>query len=305
MRRLLAVRLGEAVVVLLGVLAIAFFITRLSGDPVHLLAGGEASVEDIAILRRTYGFDRPLPVQFARFVGRMAAGDLGTSLRYRKPALDLVRSRLPATLQLAGAALLVSLAAGVPLGILAGTRPNSGWDHASMALAVLGQTVPAFWLGILLILLFPLRLGWFYTSGYGTLGHLVLPAVTLGMFHVARLARLTRGGMLDVLNMDYVRTARAKGVPAGAVIRRHALRNTLLPLLSILGIEVGTLLGGSVVTETIFAWPGIGQLAVQSVFARDYPVVQGVVFVAALAFVLTHLLVDIAYSLADPRIRFG
>ncbi|MDR7555500.1 MAG: ABC transporter permease [Armatimonadota bacterium] len=304
MRRLLTLRLAEAAVVLVGVLTITFFIARLSGDPVHLLAGSEATAADIESLRKAYGFDQPLLVQYARFLADVVQGRLGESLRYRQPALDLVIERLPATVQLAAAALAVSVASGIPLGVFAATRPHSLWDHGSMVLALIGQTVPAFWLGIMLILLFPLRLGWFYTSGYGTLGHLVLPAITLGVFHTARLARLTRGAMLDVLTRDYVRTAKAKGLTYWTVVRHHALRNSLLPLLSILGIEVGTLMGGSVVTETIFAWPGIGRLAVESVYARDYPVVQAVVLAAAVTFILSHLAVDVLYGVVDPRIRY-
>ncbi len=305
MRRLIALRVVEGAVVLLGVLTITFFITRLSGDPVQLLAGSEATASDIAALRRAYGLDAPLPVQYASFVANVTRLRLGDSLRYREPALVLVRERLPATLLLALGALVISIGIGIPLGVIAATRPHTFWDHGSSLLATLGQTVPAFWLGILLILLFPLRLGWFFTSGYGTLAHLVLPAITLGAFHTARLARLARGGMLDVLNHDYVRTARAKGLPSWRVVNRHALRNTLLPILSILGIEVGTLMGGSVVTETIFAWPGVGRLAVESVFARDYPVVQAVVLTAAVVFILTHLSVDVLYGVVDPRIPYG
>jgi peptide/nickel transport system permease protein len=304
-RRLIALRVVEGAVVLLGVLTITFFITRLSGDPAQLLAGSEATAADVASLRRAYGLDAPLPVQYARFIGNIASLRLGDSLRYREPALALVRERLPATLLLALGALVISIGVGVPLGMVAAIRPHTVWDHGSSLLATMGQTVPAFWLGILLILAFPLRLGWFFTSGYGTVQHLVLPAITLGAFHTARLARLVRGGMLDVLGHDYVRTARAKGLGSGRVVVRHALRNTLLPILSILGIEVGTLMGGSVVTETIFAWPGIGRLAVESVFSRDYPVVQAVVLSAAVVFILTHLGVDVLYGVADPRIRYG
>jgi peptide/nickel transport system permease protein len=305
LHRLLLRRLAASVAVLLGVLTIVFFVTRLSGDPVTLLAGNDASLEDIARLRADFGLDQPLPVQYGRFVASVVRGNFGTSLRYRQAALGLVLDRLLATMQLAAAAAGIAVVAGVTFGILAATRPFSMWDHGSMVFAVIGQTVPSFWLGILLILLFPLRLGWFYTSGYGSIGHLVLPAITLGMFHAARFARLSRGGMLDVLIQDYVRTARAKGLPRWKIVAKHGLRNAALPLLSVLGIDIGTLLSGAVVTETVFSWPGIGQLAVQSVFARDYPVVQAVVLVASTAFVLANLCVDAAYSLADPRIRHG
>ncbi len=305
LHRLLLRRLAAAGVVLFGVLTIVFFITRLSGDPITLLAGPEASLADVAQLRAQFGLDQPLPVQYGHFVANVVRGNLGASLRYRQPALTLVLDRLAATIQLAAAAACIAVVTGLTLGILAAVRPFSVWDHVSMAFAVVGQTVPSFWLGILLILMFPLRLGWFYTSGYGTIGHLVLPAVTLGLFQAARFARLCRGGMIDVLVQDYVRTARAKGLPRWKVVTKHGLRNALLPLLSVLGIDVGTLLSGAVVTETVFSWPGIGQLAVQSVFARDYPVVQAVVLVASIAFVLANLCADIAYSLADPRIRYG
>lgn len=305
MRRLLILRLLEAAVVLFGVLTITFIIARLSGDPVYLLAGADATTQDITLMRRAYGLDRPLPVQYLGFIGNTLRGELGESLRYRTPAMALVRERLPATALLAATALVLSVVVGIPLGVFAALRPNSMWDHFSMVLALVGQVVPAFWLGILLILLFPLKLGLFYTSGFGTPAHLVLPAITLGMFHVARLARLTRGGMIDVLSNDYVRTARAKGLRVWTVVHHHALRNALIPLISIVGIETGTLMGGAVVTETIFAWPGIGRLAVESVFARDYPVVQSVVLVAAIIFVATHMAVDLLYAVVDPRIHYA
>jgi peptide/nickel transport system permease protein len=305
LHRWLLKRLAASVAVLLGVLIIVFFIMRLSGDPITLLAGNDASLTDIERLRAEFGLDQSLPVQFGRFVANVVRGNLGMSLRYRQAAVGLVLDRLAATIQLAVTALTIGVVIGMTFGILAGTRPFSVWDHGSMMLAMVGQTVPTFWLGILLILLFPLKLGVFYTSGYGTIGHLVLPAITLGMFPAARFARLSRGGMLDVLVQDYVRTARAKGLPRWKVVTKHGLRNAVLPLLSVLGIDIGTLLSGSVVTETVFSWPGIGQLAVQSVFARDYPVVQAVVLIAATAFVLANLCVDLAYSLVDPRIRHG
>lgn len=293
MQRLVALRGAEAVIVLIGVVTFAFFITRISGDPVQLLAGPEATPHDIAVLRKAYGFDKPLFVQYVRYVEHAARGNFGASLRYNVSALRLVGERLPATAELTAGALVLSVTGGLLLGIVAATHPRSLWDHLSILVALAGQAVPVFWLGILLILLFPLRLGLFYTSGYGGLGHLVLPAMTLGLFHMARLARLTRGTLLDVLASDYVRTATSKGLSHWRVLWHHALRNGMLPLLSIIGLDVGKLLGGAVVTETIFAWPGVGQLAVQSVFARDYPVVQVVVLIASLLFVATNLVVDL------------
>jgi ABC-type dipeptide/oligopeptide/nickel transport system permease component len=284
---------------------IVFAITRLTGDPAALILGSEATDEQLTDYREAHGLDDPLPIQYGRFLVSAVRGEFGESLRYHQPALGLVLERLPATALLAAAALFLSVALALPLGVTAAVHRNGGWEHLSMLAALLGQSIPAFWLGLMLILIFPIGLGWFYTSGYGTPGHLVLPAVTLGLFHTARLTRLVRAGMLDVLGQDYIRTARAKGLSERVVLRRHAIRTMLLPIITVLGLEAATLLGGAVATETIFAWPGMGRLAVQAIAWRDFTLVQAVVFVAALTYVGLNLLVDLAYGWLDPRVRYA
>ena len=232
------------------------------------------------------------------------SGDLGRSLRYRQPALPLVLERLPATAELALAALFVSLLVAIPAGVISAVRRDTAYDNLTMLGALFGQSMPVFWLGIMLILIFSVRLELLPTSGRGGLDHLILPAVTLGLYSTARVTRLVRAGMLDVIGQDYIRTAQAKGLPDRRVIVKHALRNTLIPVVTIIGLELGTLLGGAVITETIFAWPGIGRLAVTAIFQRDYPLVQATVLVTALVFVLSNLLVDLLYGWLDPRIRY-
>jgi peptide/nickel transport system permease protein len=243
-------------------------------------------------------------VQYATFLRQAVAGDFGRSLRYNQPALPLVLERLPATLQLTAAALIVSLLIAIPAGIAAALCRKTVFDSLTMLAALFGQSMPVFWLGIMLILLFSVRFHVFPTSGSGGFEHLVLPALTLGLYSTARVTRLMRAGMLDVIGQDYVRTAWAKGLPGRTVVLKHALRNTLIPVVTIVGLELGTLLGGAVITETIFAWPGIGRLAVTAIFQRDYPLVQAVVLVTALVFVACNLVVDLAYAWLDPRIRF-
>ncbi len=238
-----------------------------------------------------------------QFLGGALTGDFGVSFRHQQPALPLVLERLPATLELALAALLLSVAVALPLGIVAALHRGRLGDVLAMAFAVVGQATPYFWMGIMLILVVSVELGWLPTSGRGTWQHLILPAVTLATHFAAALARLTRTAMLEVLGQNYVTTARAKGLPERAVILAHALKNAAVPVVTLIGLQFGTLLGGAVVTETVFAWPGVGRLAVQSIFVRDYPVVQAGVLVLALAFVLVNLLVDLLYGLLDPRIR--
>jgi len=218
--------------------------------------------------------------------------------------MDLVLERLPATFQLAGAGLLLALCVAIPAGIISALKRNTAIDYFSTVVALLGQAMPTFWLGIMLILVFSVRLNWLPSSGRGDIQHLVLPAVTLGLFTTARITRLTRSGMLEVLGQDYIRTARAKGVGEQPVVWKHALKNASIPIVTIIGIELGTLLGGSVITETIFAWPGVGRLSVQAIFNRDYPVVQAAVFILASTFVFLNFVVDLAYTWLDPRIRF-
>ncbi|HEV8617279.1 MAG TPA: ABC transporter permease [Methylomirabilota bacterium] len=286
-----------------GVATLVFAALRLSGDPASTMLPGDSSVEELVALRRTLGLDQPVWVQYGQFLGGALTGDFGTSFRHQQPALPLVLERLPATLELAGAALLLALAVALPLGVLAAVHRGRVVDVLAMAFAVVGQATPYFWMGIMLILIVSVELGWLPTSGRGGWQRLVLPAITLGTHFAASLARLTRTSMLEVLGQPFVVTARAKGLSEWTVILAHALRNAAVPVVTLIGLQFGTLLGGAVVTETIFAWPGVGRLAVQSIFVRDYPVVQAGVFVLALTFVAINLLVDLLYGVLDPRIR--
>jgi len=286
-----------------GVVTLVFAALRLSGDPAATMLPGDASVEELGALRRQLGLDRPVWLQYVQFLGAAVTGDFGTSFRHQQPALPLVLERLPATLELAGAALLLALALALPLGILAAVHRGRLIDVAAMAFAVVGQATPYFWMGIMLILIVSVELGWLPTSGRGGLERLILPAITLGTHFAASLARLTRTSMLEVFGQQFVTTARAKGLSEWSVVLAHTLKNAAVPVITLIGLQFGTLLGGAVVTETIFAWPGVGRLAVQSVFVRDYPVVQAGVFVLALTFVAINLLVDLLYGVLDPRIR--
>jgi len=303
MKRFLARRLAQALVVVLGVSVVAFFILHLTGDPALLLLPPDATAEEIRNFRDAMGFNDPFVVQYWRFLRGAATGNFGESLRHGAPAMRLVVERLPATLELAGAAMAIALCVALPAGIVSAVRRNTPVDYISTVVALLGQSMPTFWLGIMLILIFSVRLNLLPSSGRGGLPHLILPAVTLGLFTTARMMRLTRSGMLEVLGQDYIRTARAKGVNESPVIWKHALRNAAVPIVTIAGIELGALLGGSVITETIFAWPGVGRLSVQAIYNRDYPVVQAAVFLLSTTFVVVNLLVDVAYTYLDPRIR--
>ena len=294
----------QSILVLFGVSVVVFLILHLTGDPALLLLPPDATAEDIAKFRRAMGFDDPVAVQYARFLKGALRGDFGESVRHGEPAMGLVLERLPATFELAGAGLLIALSLAIPAGIVSAVRRNTVVDYVSTVVALLGQAMPTFWLGIMLILVFSVRLSWLPSSGRGDLDHLILPAITLGLFTTARITRLTRSGMLEVLGQDYIRTARAKGVSEPPVVWKHALKNASIPIVTIVGIELGTLLGGSVITETIFAWPGVGRLSVQAIFNRDYPVVQAAVFLLASTFVVVNFLVDIVYTYLDPRIRF-
>jgi peptide/nickel transport system permease protein len=284
------------------------------GDPVEIMLGSQATHEDRTRLRAELGLDQPLHVQYVRWLGHVARGDLGRSLWMKRPVLDEVLGRFKATLVLTGTALLLSSLAGVALGVASATRPNSALDRLSAVASLFGASMPSFWLGIVLMVLFALRLGWLPASGmyaaYGggdlrdLLAHLVLPAVTLAAASVTIIARLTRATMLETLGQDYIRTARAKGVVERAVVLRHGLKNALIPIATVIGVQAGYLLGGAVLTETVFAWPGVGTLMVQGILARDFPLVQGCVLVVALSFVLVNLAVDLLYAWFDPRIRY-
>ena len=303
MFRYLVRKVFHTLFVALGVVTLVFVALRLSGDPAATMLPGDATVDELAALRRTLGLDRPLHLQYVAFLGGAVRGDFGESFRHQQPAFGLVLERLPATLELAFAALLLAVAVALPLGILAAIYRGRAADVLAMGFAVVGQATPYFWMGIMLILVVSVELGWLPTSGRGGWQHLILPAVTLGTHFAASLARLTRTSLLEVLGQNFVTTARAKGLAERRVILLHALKNAAVPVVTLIGLQFGTLLGGAVVTETIFAWPGVGRLAVQSIFVRDYPVVQAGVLVLALSFVALNLLVDLLYGALDPRIR--
>ncbi|MGB0713093.1 MAG: ABC transporter permease [Gammaproteobacteria bacterium] len=299
-------RLLSAIVVVLGVvLLVASLIHWVPGDPVDVMLGESAHAADRAALRDALGLNRPVWSQVGSYLGGVLSGDLGHSLMSQRPVTELMSERIPASALLAGVALLVGLVIAVPLGVLAAMRPRGGWDQGAMGFALLGASVPNFALGPILILIFSLWLGWFPIGGDQGAGSLVLPAVTLGTAMAAVLSRMVRGTLLDVLGEDYVRTARAKGLSAMRVIVGHGLRNALLPVITLLGLQLGTLLGGAVITEAVFSWPGLGQLLIEAIQGRDYPVVQGCVLVIALIYVTVNVLTDLVYAWVDPRIRLG
>ncbi len=294
-----------ALPVLLGVSVVVFAAIRLiPGDPAQLMAGQAATQEVVAEIRQSLGLDQPLPVQYLYFLRNALRGDLGRSLFNGVPVVEELGQRFPRTVRLALASMLVASLIGIPAGILAATRRQSWTDTAVMAAALVGVSMPVFWLGLNLILVFSVRLAWFPVFGHETWRHLVLPSVTLGTASAAIVARMTRSAMLEVLGQDYVRTARAKGLAERVVVNRHALRNALIPVVTILGLQLGTLLSGAVLTETVFAWPGIGRLLVEAVLARDYPVIQGTTLLIATTFVVLNVAVDVLYGLLDPRIRY-
>jgi len=298
-------RLIHAVFVIWGVVTVVFFLVRLTGDPTLFLVDQSATQEEIAHMRGQLGLDRPLLVQYADFLGSAARGDFGHSLREKRPAMRIVLEHFwPATVELAAAALLLSTVLAVPLGVISATHRGRVADHASRLASLFLQSMPGFWLGIMLILLFAVALGGVLPAfGRGTWQHLVLPAIALAAAPLAQNVRLIRAGMLEVLGQDYVRTARAKGVAERGVVYRHALRNAALPVITVTGLSLGFMLSGALIIETVFAWPGMGRLIVQAVPGRDFPVIQAGVFVFALIFVAINLLVDVLYTVADPRVR--
>ncbi len=303
MLRYVTTRIIYAIAVILGVSVLVFCLVRLGGDPTSLFLPPESSAEEIARLRHQMGFDRPLIVQYFDFLSRAVQGDFGRSLRHQDSALRLVLDRLPATFQLAGAALVIAVLFAVPTAIFAATRRDSAFDRAGLLVTVIGQSFPTFWLGIMLILIFSEHLEWLPPSGRGSWAHLVMPAITLAAYSTALITRLLRASMLEVLQADYIRTARGKGLGERVVVLRHALRNAAIPAITVIGLQVGALLGGAVITEEIFAYPGMGRLAIQAIANRDFAVVQAFVVFMALIVVSINLCVDIAYSALDPRIR--
>jgi len=304
MLRFLLKRLWHTVFVVIGISVISFFFIHLSGDPVMLMLPADASNQEIETLREQLGFNDPLYEQYFRFAYKAIQGDFGNSLYYKIPAMRLILERLPASLELATTAMLIALVVAIPIGIVSAVRRGSLIDMGSMLGALFGLSMPHFWLGIMLILLFSVQLGWLPTSGRGGFSHLIMPSVALGLSLTAMFARLTRSVMLEVLNLDYIRTARSKGLRERVVISKHALKNALIPIVTVAGMQFGFLLGGTVIIETVFAWPGVGRLVVQAIFNRDYPLVQSIVLVLALIFVAVNFLVDMLYMYLDPQISY-
>jgi ABC-type dipeptide/oligopeptide/nickel transport system permease component len=303
MNQFLLLRLLRTLLMLFGVVALTFALSRLTGDPVALMLPQQATLEDYERIRASLGLDQPLPLQFAAYLSGIVRGDFGNSIVQNRPALEIVAERIPATLRLGIPAMTLSIALGIPLGIAAAYRRNRPFDRAAMSLSLAGQSLPSFFVGILLILGFGVALRWTPTFGSDTWRHYILPTITLTLYPLAIILRLTRASMLDVLSEPYMRTARAKGLPEHRLTFTHALRNALIPVVTVIGLQVGAILSGAAIVETVFAWPGIGTLAVQSIGGRDYPVIQAVVLVSAAAFGLTNLLVDVLYVAIDPRIQ--
>jgi len=291
--------------VLVGISIVIFALVRIiPGDPAVIMAGPHATQEAVEQIRVQLGLDKHPVVQYFIFAGNLLQGDLGTSTRTALPVSADIMHRLPKTILLAIAAMFIATMLGVLAGVISGIKRYSIFDYSSMLLALFGLSMPVFWLGLLLMLLFSIKLGWFPSSGADSLAHLVLPALTLGVASTAIIARMTRSSMLEVIGLDYIRTARAKGLPERLVTSRHALKNALIPVVTVIGLQTGTLLGGAVLTEIVFAWPGVGRLLVEAILARDYPAVQGVVLVIAIMFILVNLIVDVIYAYLDPRIRY-
>ncbi|MSU92073.1 ABC transporter permease subunit [Rhodobacteraceae bacterium 2CG4] len=299
----LVIRICYAAVVVFGVSLAVFFLIRIGGDPTTLFLPPEASAEDIARFRHVMGFDRPLPVQYLDFLHRALQGDFGHSLRYDQPAMALVLERAPATLALSGLALAMSLVIAVPLAILAAAYRGTVVDRISLLISLIGQSFPAFWLAIMLILLFSETWGILPPSGRGGFEHLIMPSIVLATYSTAIITRLLRSSMIEALQSDYVRTARGKGVSEPRIILKHALRNAAIPTITVIGLQVGALLGGAVITEEVFAYPGVGRLAIQAIANRDFTVVQAFVLVMAVTIVSINLLVDLSYAALDPRLR--
>lgn len=306
MQRYIVRRLLQAVITLFLASVIVFILGRLTGDPVALLLTEYSTLEDKELLTKQLGLDKPLPEQYAIFIGNALRGDLGRSIRgERAPALELVLERLPATVKLAAIAVLVSFLIGLPLGVITAVKKGSFLDTILRILALLGQAAPVFWLGIVAMYVFSVQLGWLPTSGYGKPEQFVLPVFTMSCFMVAAFLRLTRSGMSEALDSEYIKLARIKGLSETIVIWKHALRNSLIPVITYMGTIFGRMVTGTVVVETVFAWPGIGRLAYESVMLRDFPVLQAVVLFMAAAFLSINLVVDVLYAYIDPRIRYS
>ncbi len=305
MQRYLVSSLIQAFTVLVAVLILVFFMVRITGDPAALMMSKEATPDQIEAFRHEMGFDRPLVVQFVDYLSKVARGDFGNSLHYRVPALPLILERLPATLELAFVALLMAVVVAVPLGLIGGSSPGSKWDFVARAVGLFGQATPSYWLALMLIVVFAVQLGWFPTFGRDKPQSVILPAFALSISTMGSLVRLTRSAVLEVRNEDYVRTAYSKGLSAQRVYVKHVLQNVAIPLVSVIGIQFGFMLGGSIYIETIFAWPGMGRVVAESVSNRDFPLVQAVAFFTSIVIVILSLVTDLAYGWIDPRIRYG
>jgi len=314
MQRYILSRLFQSFIMLVGVLFIVFFMLQLTGDPVALMVSRNASPEQVEELREELGFNRPVMVQFADFISKAVRGDFGMSLRHNQPAMELILERLPATVELASIALFFAMVVGIPLGLLGGANPGSIWDVFARGAGLIGQTIPNFWLALILIMVFAVNLGWFPSFGRETWQFMglalptksvVLPAFALGLFTMGQLVRFTRSAVLEIKNEDFVRTAYSKGLADWRVYVKHILRNAAIPLISILGVQFGYLLSGSIYIETIFSWPGLGNLLAESIGNRDFALVQAIAFFTSLVVVSLNLTADIAYGMADPRIRYG
>jgi peptide/nickel transport system permease protein len=304
MPRYLAARAAQAVVAIFFALTAVFFLVRITGDPVILFLPLDVQPKDIAEFRHLLGFDQPVWVQYLAFLDRAAHGDFGASLRYRVPALPLVLHRFPATFELAAVSLALVSAVAVPIGILSAARRGSAVDSVGIAVTALGQAVPGFWLGLMLIWIFGVWLRWLPVSGFGDWRHFVLPAITLAAFYAAQIARVTRSAVLDALGQDYVRTARAKGIRETGVLVRHVLKNAAIPVVTVFGLNAGQVLGGAVVTETIFAWPGLGGYILNALLGRDFPVVMVGVFMTSVIYVAMNFFVDLSYLWLNPQVRY-
>ncbi len=315
MQRYIFSRLIQSLLILFGVLCIVFFMLQLTGDPVALMVSRNASPEHIERLREAMGYNRPMIVQFADFAAGAVRGDFGDSTRHHQPAMGLILARLPATIELATVSLLMSMFIGITLGLLGGSNPGSFWDAIARGAGLIGQTIPNFWLGLILILIFSVNLGWFPTFGRETWNFLgfipiptrsvILPAFALGLFTMGQLVRFTRSAVLEIRGEDYVRTAYSKGIADKRIYVKHILRNAAIPLISIIGVQFGYLLSGSIYIETIFSWPGLGNLLAEAIGNRDFALVQAIAFFTSIVVVFLNLLTDIAYGMADPRIRYG
>ena len=305
MQRYFLSKLGQSILLLFGVLLLVFFMVRVTGDPAALMMPRTASPDEVEAFREVMGFNRPLLVQFLDFVSGAVVGDFGNSLHFRIPALPLVLERLPATMQLAGVALLMAVVVAVPLGLVGGFNPGSVIDSLGRAIALFGQSIPNFWLALIMILIFAVRLEWFPSFGRDEWKSVIMPAFVLGLPTMGQIVRLTRSSVLEVRGEDFVRTAHSKGLEPRVIYIKHVLRNVAIPLVSVVGVQFGYMLGGSIYIETIFSWPGMGQLIEQSIGWRDFPLVQAVAFFTSVVVLALNLLTDLAYAVIDPRIRYG